>query len=131
MVKLFISALFGVVLTAFSVSAQTDLCFKNEGLKFVRTVSFTLQGNKLEGTFESSGYEPTTSAETFEFTGRKTGSRLTIKFAGKPPYELPPGTKTIVWTLGPTTLKIPTYGKNYTTNRYSAYTAVYNKCGEI
>jgi len=130
--KKFIGMLFFCLIFGVSVTiAQTDLCFKNEGLKQIHTVSFTISGNKIEGTFEVSGYEGSTSAETFEFTGTKSGNLLTIKFKGTIPYELPPRLKKIVWTLGKTSLKIPTYGKDYETNKFSAYTATYEKCGEI
>jgi hypothetical protein len=118
-------------LAVLTVSAQTDLCFKNEGLKQLQTVSFTITGNKIKGTFEVSGYDGSTSAETFEFTGTRSGNLLTIKFLGTIPYERPPKTSKIVWTLGKTTLKIPVYGKNYQTNKYSVYSATYRKCREI
>src|SRR5437660_8917217 len=92
-----------------SVAAQTDRCFKNDGLKVRQTVSFTNTKNKIEGTFESGGYDKNTSAETFNFTGTKSGNLLTVKFGGKAPYELPPHTRSIVWTLGTRTLKILMY----------------------
>ena len=114
-----------------SASAQRDYCFKNDGLKVQQTVSFTITRNKVAGTFESGGYDQGISAETFEFTGTRKGALLTIKFAGKPPYELPPRIRRIIWTLGTKTLKIPTYGKNYNTGKYSTYVARYVKCKEI
>lgn len=123
--------LFCASLAAGSVAAQTDRCFKNDGLKLQQIVSFTMTGNKIEGTFESGGYSQDTSMETFEFTGTKRGNLLTIKFVGRPPYELPRGTRTIVWTLGTTSLKIPMYGKNYNTNKFSTYTTTFAKCKEI
>jgi hypothetical protein len=131
MKKLFALILFCLALAVSTVLAQTDLCFKNEGLKQLHTVSFTLTGNKIEGTFEVSGYDESTSAETFEFTGTKSGNLLTIKFRGTVPYERASKTSKIVWTLGKTTLKIPIYGKNYNTNKYSVYTATYEKCSEL
>lgn len=131
MKKIVVIMLFCLILGVSNASAQTDLCFKNIGLKKTETVSFTITGNKIEGTFEASGDDESTSAETFEFTGTKSGNLLTIKFKGTVPHVLPPGTKKIIWTLGRTNLKIPTYGKNYITNKYSAYTATYDKCSEI
>jgi hypothetical protein len=131
MKKIFAVLFFSLFLMIFTVSAQTDLCFKNDGLKVSQTVSMTVTGNKVEGTFESSGYDKSTSAETFEFTGTKSGNLLTIKFAGTVPYERVPNTKKIVWTLGRTTLKIPVFGKNYQTNKFTAYPAIYKKCREI
>lgn len=108
--------------------AGTDYCFQNDGLKLSQRVSFTINGDKIEGTFESGGYDANTSSETFDFTGTRAGPRLTIKFAGKPPYELPPGTKTIIWKLGKNVLEIPMFGKNYETNRFAAYTAKFERC---
>jgi hypothetical protein len=114
-----------------SAWAQKDYCFQNDGLKVRQTVSFTITKNKVEGTMESGGYDKNTSAETFEFTGTNIGNTLRIKFNGKPPYELPRRTKRIVWTFRTRTLKIPMYGKNYVTNKYSNYTASFGKCKEI
>jgi hypothetical protein len=110
--------------------AGKEYCFQNDGLKLQQRVSFTLEGNKIEGTFESGGYDKNTSFETFEFTGTRAGLRLTIKFDGKPPYEMPPATKTIVWQLKKDELEIPMFGKNYETNRFAAYTAKFERCKE-
>jgi hypothetical protein len=126
--KIFAPLLFCLSLGVSTVSAQADYCFQNDGLKVRQKVSFNVNGNKIEGTFESGGYDEGTSAETFDFTGTKNGNLLTIRFEGKPPYEIPPGTKRIVWTLGAKALKIPTYGKNYDTGKYSTYAAIYEKC---
>ena len=121
---------FGIlVVAAVPASAQKNYCFQNDGLKVQQKVSFMLTGNKIEGTFESGSGGDTTSMETFDFSGTKTGNLLTIKFnAGKPPYEVAKETKRIVWTLGTKTLKIPIYGKNYNTNKYSTYSASFDKC---
>lgn len=129
--KVFAAFLFCLFCGVVNASAQTEQCFENDGLKLRQRATFTITGNKVEGTFESGGYDESTSAETFDFTGTRAGNLLTIKFVGgKPPYELPPGAKRIVWTLAARSLKIPTYGKNYNTGRYSAYTATYDKCKE-
>ncbi len=128
MKKAFGVIVFCLCFAAVSASAQKEYCFQNDGLKLQQKVSLTITGDKVEGTFESGGYDESTSAETFEFTGSRTGNLLTIRFAGKPPYELAPGTKRIVWTLGVKALKIPTFGKNYNTGKYATYVAVYEKC---
>ena len=129
--KIFAVLLFCLTVGVVTTAAQTDHCFQNDGLKLRQTVRFTVTGNKIEGTFESGSYDENTSAETFDFTGTKQGNLLTIKFAdAKPPYELPPGVRRIVWTLNAKRLSIPTYGKNYNTGRYSTYTAVYEQCKE-
>ncbi len=125
-------ALLFLFLGASSGYAQGDFCFKNDGLKVTQTVSYTLTKNKVEGTLESGGYDPDTSAETFEFKGTKSGNSLTVKFYNKPPFELPPGTKHIVWTLAATGLKVPMYGKNYRSGLYGTYIATFTKCkGDI
>jgi hypothetical protein len=127
--RIFAALFFCLACGAAAASAQTDYCFQNDGLKLRQRASFTITGAKVEGTFESGGYDESTSAETFDFNGTKAGNLLTIRFVGgKPPYELPPGTRRIVWTLGATRLKIPTYGKNYVTGRYAPYVATYEKC---
>lgn len=132
MKKNILLCVFCVLAAAVSVSAQKDLCFQNDGLKVQQKVKMILINNKkIEGVFESGGYDETTSMKTFNFTGTKIGNTLTIIFdGGKPPYEIAKGTKRIVWTLGAKALKIPTYGKNYDTNKYSTYTASFDKCRE-
>jgi hypothetical protein len=114
-----------------SALAQRDYCFKNDGLKVTQTISFTVTGHKVEGTMESGGYQDSTSAETFEFTGRRAGNMITVKFAGKPPYQLPSRTRTITWTLGSRSLRVPMFGKNYVSNKWSAYTAKFDRCKEL
>lgn len=127
--RVFAAFLFCMVCGVATASAQTDYCFQNDGLKLRQRATFTIIGAKVEGTFESGGYDESTSAETFDFKGTKSGNLLTIRFVGgKPPYELAPGTRRIVWTLTARALKIPTYGKNYNTGRYTTYAAIYDKC---
>lgn len=129
--KLFCALSLCLIVGAVEARAQADYCFENDGLKLRQVVRFTLTKNRVEGTFESGSYEEGTSAETFDFTGTRQGALLTIKFAAaRPPYELPPGKKLIVWTLTAKSLRVPTYGKNYNTGRYSAYTATFDKCKE-
>lgn len=109
-------------------SAGTDYCFEHKGLEFQQRASFTINGNQIEGTFESGGYKKTTSFETFDFTGTRSGGRLTIKFEGTIPYELPPGTKTLVWKLGKGVLEIPMFGKTHQGKGPAAYTAKFKRC---
>lgn len=119
------------LLLVISGSAQKRFCFENQGLKSTHKISFELEGNKIvEGYYETIGDVPETSAETFNFSGTKTGASLNIKFAGTIPYERSPKTKSIVWTLGKMALTVPTYGKNYNTNKYSTYQAKFEKCTE-
>ncbi len=131
MEKMLASILVSLTFCVVNAAAQRDYCFKNDGLKVTQTVSFTVTGNKVEGTMESGSYDNGTSAETFAFTGKKTGPILTIKFARKPPYEPAHGSRTIKWTLGTGKLKIPMYGKNYVSMKYSNYIATFARCKEI
>ena len=110
--------------------AGTDYCFEHDGLELRQRASFTINGNKIEGTFESGGYDVNTSSETFDFIGTRAGRRLTIKFKFRddPPYELPPGTKTIVWKLSKDALEIPMFGKTHQKKPASAYTARFGRC---
>jgi hypothetical protein len=117
--------LFLGVMTA---AAQKNYCFENAGLNLKQSISFTLTGTKIEGTMESGGYEPDTSAETFDFEGTKSGNILTIRFSGKPPYEAAPGTKIITWIFAPTRLRVAMYGKNYTTGKFTTYSAIFATC---
>jgi len=113
------------------VSAQS-FCFENDGLKSTHRISFKLKGSKIvEGYFHTLDYEDTTAAQIFDFSGTKVGKTLKIKFDDDSiPYERPPKTKMIVWTLSGNVLKIPSYGKNYDTNKFSAYISKYEKCAE-
>lgn len=115
------------VAATMTASAQQDYCFENEGLKLKQIVRMMIIGNKVEGVMESGAYDAG-NMETFEFTGTKAGSVLTLKFTGGIPYERAPGTKKIVWMFRPPTLKIPMYGKNYNTNKYGGYTASFKPC---
>jgi hypothetical protein len=124
-VSLLLVVCFGII----SASAQTDHCFKNDGLKNVNSISFTLTGNKVtNGSFEINGYDDSEPTESFTFTGTKTANALTIKFTDGIPEEFKT-IKTIVWTLG-SSLKVPTYGKNNVTDKWSVYSATYEKCGD-
>ena len=128
MKKIIATILFTVFITVVSVSAQTDYCFKNDGLKKTTTISFTVKGGKIvDGEFDT-GSDGTTSSEVYAFTGTKIGNVLTVKFARTVPEEFKK-VKKLVWTLGET-LKVQMYGKNYTTNKWGVYAATYEKCKE-
>ena len=132
MQRLLITIIFSLGLAVGSVAAQTDHCFKNGGLKVLQVISYTLKGNKLEGTFDMTSYDGDGSAEESVFTGTKQGQVLTIRFKGKVPYDVAPGTRTIRWTLGKKTLTVPMYGKDYNKHRgWISYTATFQRCKEI
>jgi hypothetical protein len=127
--RLVLSFLALLACSAALARAGTDYCFEYKGLEFQQTVYLTINGNKIEGTFESGGYAVATSSETFEFTGTRAGRRLTIKFPDTPlPPELPTGTTTMVWKLSKEVLEIPMFGKTGETTHASAYTAKFKRC---
>ncbi len=126
-----ISVKCALVLLAFSAlhgKKPEALCYTNEGLKEKQTIRFEVANNVIKkGKFVRESYEeeaPKTSA----FTGSKTGTVLVIEFKGKPPYSTPPKSGTIVWKIGKKGLLVPMYGKNYETNKWSAYDAVFAAC---
>lgn len=122
--------LFGLIFA--TASSAQSFCFENDGLKSTHRISFTLKGNKIvEGYFQALDYDDTTNTEIFDFSGTKVGKTLKVKFDdGSIPYEPPPKTKMIVWTLSGNVLKVPSYGKNYETNKFSAYVSEYEKCAK-
>lgn len=125
MSKFIITTLFAMLFATIATTAQTDYCFENKGLKGAGIISFTLKGNKIsEGEFQTANNE----GELYHFTGTKSGSNLTIKFDRSIPDELKK-IKKFVWIFGKT-LKVPTYGKNYVTNKWGIYTAIYQKCSQ-
>ena len=132
MQRLLIAVLFTRSLGVGLVAAQSDHCFKNDGLKLRQTISFTLTGNKLEGTFDVSGYVGAASAKEFAFTGKREGPVLTIRFKGNVPYTQAPGTHAIRWTLGQNSLRVPMFGKDHNKHRgYISYTMSFGKCKEV
>ncbi len=122
---------FIMIFWAMSVSAQTQKCFVNKGLKDKHIVYLTFDGVKVTGEFTvEKGYE---TATTYNFSGTNLNNNLSINFAnGKSPYQLPPKAKKGVWMLKKAgdveSLSIKIYGKNYETNKYSAYFANYESC---
>lgn len=127
MKKSIVALLFAILLGVVSASAQKQYCFENDGLKGTTGILFTVSGNKIiDGEFTTSVYDENASPVKSVFTGTKSGNFLTIKFSGKTPDEFMK-IKTIKWTLGKT-LKVQMYGKNYNTNKWSVYTAIFTGC---
>lgn len=128
MKKLILTLIFGLFIVVVSVSAQTEYCFENKGLKTETIISFVVSGKNItDGEFQSAAYESTSSGEINHFVGTKAGNILTIKFTGTVPPDFSK-IKKIVWTLGKTTLKVQMDGKNYNTNKWGIYSATYSKC---
>lgn len=125
LIMLFVASIFKI-----SASAQTDYCFENKGLKGSTLIVFAISGNKVtDGEFSFSEYDSQTSSDIFHFKGTKIGKTLAIKFDRSVPKDFST-IKKIVWTLGSNTLKFQMFGKNYETNKWSVYSATYNKCTE-
>jgi hypothetical protein len=131
MKKIIATLVFTLLIAVVSATAQTDYCFQNKGLKGESTISFSMKGNKItEGEFQFVEYNATSEGEINHFRGTKTGSILTIKFDKMIPEPFKKVTK-LAWTLGKNSLKIQMYGKNYQTNKWGVYAAIYEKCKEI
>lgn len=130
MKKLIILTVLILTLTTL-ISAQTKKCFKNNGLKDGHTVYLTLNGSQVSGEFiVMRDYQ---TEERYIYSGTNLNNNLSINFAnGKSPYQLPPKVKKGVWALKKVgdveSLSIKIYGKNYETNKYSAYFATYESC---
>lgn len=113
------------------ISAQTQKCFKNKGLKDGHIVYLTITGRQVSGEFIVMREYQT--EEIYNFSGTNLNNNLSVNFANnKFPYQLPPKTKKGNWTLtnngGAETLNIKIYGKNYDTNKWSTYSATYESC---
>lgn len=114
-----------------SLSAQTQKCFKNNGLKDRHTVYLSIEGSKVSGEFiVMRDYQ---NQETYNFSGTNLSNNLSIIFAdNKFPYQLPPKAKKGNWLLKTSgsaeSLQIKIYGKNYDTNKWSTYSAIYEPC---
>jgi hypothetical protein len=118
-----------LLISAMTASAQREYCFKNDGLKNVSTITFKVDGRKVEGNYKSAPYYDDRVQLPIRFTGTLSGKVMTVKFDTKVPEEFT-HIKTLTWTLG-TALKVQMYGKNYTTNRWGVYAATFDKCGEV
>ena len=79
--------------------------FRNGGLKNETIVTLGVKGKTATGTFVSYEYGEEIPPAT-PFTGNvvptpkgKRGVYLEIKFTSKPPYDVPPDAKTLIWRL--------------------------------
>ena len=130
--KKFIHILVSIfVVGVVSAAAQTDRCYKNDGLKTTNTISFTIKGNRIvDGEFQTGGYDTSTSSEVLGFKGTRSGNTIRVKFTGTTPEEFK-RVGPLIWTYSRTTLRVRVYGKNYVTKKCGRYMAVYKKCKEI
>ena len=130
MKKLIILTLLILTFVTF-ISAQTQKCFKNNGLKDGHTVYLTLNGSQVSGEFiVMRDYQ---TEEKYNFSGINLNNNLSVNFANnKSPYQLPPKAKKGIWMLktvdNAETLQIKIYGRNYETNKWSTYFATYESC---
>jgi len=119
---------FGVV----GAAQNQSKCFRADWLQGERIVNFTIDGNKVSGTFTvEANDDPDT--RTYPFSGTRRGNVLTIAFAAnKRPDVSPSELKSLVWTLvrkgRRERLRIKVYGKNYNTNKYAESFAYFESC---
>jgi|GEM_PF-2812469 len=80
--------------------------FKNAGLKEETIVVLEVTGKTATGTFASHEYDADSAGSGTPFIGKviptpkgKTGIYLEVNFAGDPPYQVPPKSKTLIWFL--------------------------------
>jgi hypothetical protein len=103
--------------------------FVNGGLKDRTVVTLDVAGKKGTGTMVIHDYMDEPGPAT-SFTGKviptpkgKQGVYLDVQFDGKPPYNIPPGARRLIWYLKIVDrrahLFIPTYQRNYETKPYS------------
>jgi hypothetical protein len=97
-------------LSGWCAGAETP-CFRIEGLKYIETVHLDVTGSRANGDYLIDEYGQ--NAKRFQFSGNviptpagKSGVYLAIAFnkedlgeGQQAPYQLPPGTKQIVWVL--------------------------------
>jgi hypothetical protein len=99
----------GIAICAFLFTAANAFTeattFRNGGLKNETIVTLDVQGKTATGTFVSYEYGEEIPPAT-PFTGKviptpkgKRGVYLEIKFADKPPYDVPAAAKSLVWYL--------------------------------
>ena len=99
--------------------------FRNGGLKNETLVTLDVTDKTATGTYVSHDYMED-AGPAARFTGKviptpkgKSGVYLEIRFAGKPPYNVPPETRRLIWYLkivqGRAHLFIPMQERNYET----------------
>ena len=103
--------------------------FVNGGLKDMTIVTLDVTGKKAAGTMvihdrmEEPGPATSFTGEVVPTPKGKKGVYLEVHFGGKPPYNIPPGAKRLIWYLKIVNrrahLFIPTYQRNYETKPYS------------
>lgn len=130
--KILISFL--ILTTAGFAFAQTESkCFQNQSLQGENSVMFETNGNKIAGMFAVEKSGDSELSKTYEFTGTRAGSVLTVKFhKNELPDVAPSEMKSLNWTVVKTAdkeiLQIKFYGKNYDTNKYADYFADFESC---
>ena len=131
-----IALVFAIASTGRNGEAQSKhKCFVNEGLKNQHRVHLSIASSSLSGTYTIGDHGDEDKRE-YRFTGTKqskNGVQWRIKFSqARAPYEVPPGTKNIIWrrvTRGKKqVLVIKTYGKNYQSGKYAAYNMELEPC---
>lgn len=119
---------------AAEVFAQSQTkCFRNDGLRDNHIVRFEADGGDVSGSYFVESDGDAEQAQTFDFSGTRSGNTLDVTFAaGVPPGVAPPRMQRSTWTLetsaGADILRIKFYGKNYDTNTFAEYSAEFASC---
>ena len=111
-------------------------CFRADWLHGERTISFTIDGSEVTGTFSVVNADDDDNLQhvaTYEFSGMLKDNTLTVAFAGnRLPDVAPSEMKSLIWTLsksgGKESLRIKFRGKNYQTNKYEVRSADFESC---
>lgn len=117
--------IFALLFTRADLLAK-PVTFRNAGLSFDTVVKLDVTGKTATGTYFIQGQSGEANEPAMPFTGKviptpkgKRGVYLEIHFAAKPPYDVPPGGKPLVWHLTIVEhrahLFIPIHGRNYMT----------------
>ena len=116
-----------------SFAQSQTKCFRNDGLRDNHIVRFEADGSDVAGSYLVESDGDAEQAQTFDFSGTRSGDSLTVTFVGDaPPGIAPSNDQSPVWTLAETEsgqiLRIKFYGKNYETNKYANYSADFISC---
>jgi len=117
-----------LAVAAIGANAQTTKCYENSGLKDSHMITFQITGTQVEGEFRIDRDFDSAKQEVHAFSGTLSGQTVSVVFPKIVPDSLPKSPRTKTWTMSTSGLKVTLYGRNYETNNWSNYTAVYRSC---
>ena len=120
----------GLLVTTLALGEPASRCFKNIGLRDTYTISFTIAADKVSGVFAVE--DDAGTKKDYPFTGSLHNKRLTVNFPGKSLPAILAKKRPIIWELRPgagsEALRIPIYGQNYQTKKFSTYDITLEHC---